>query len=142
MAKLDITELLSRLPNLETTLPFKFPTGKLVIRFTNTKPSPCRFHSYHELLQILDGITHSVTMTITSAETKNKPSQLTMSVADVLEILDTEPPSAANFTRICRRFLDRKHHGPTPPPYEPPERSMGAKGQTKKPGSHSDGRHG
>ncbi len=144
---MDVMDFLNGLPGVVTTYRFTLRDGVLKISFTSDKVLSPTLKTWRdlpiiELLQNLDKISHRVTMTIKSPETKNKEVQLTMPVADAMEIFGGEVPSDANFTRICRRFLDRKHHGGNPPPYEPAERSMGAQGQTKKPGSHSDGRHG
>jgi hypothetical protein len=129
------------------TIPFLCQDGVVKVSFARDKILPSQVKDWNDLLigetlEALTSIAHRVTITIRSPETKNKEVQLTMPVADAMEIFGGEVPSDANFTRICRRFLDRKHHGGNPLPSEPAERSMSAQGQTKKPGSHSEGRHG
>lgn len=143
----NVQKFAARLPGTRTTIPFLCRNGVVKVSFTRDKVLPADLKNWNDLplgetLQALPAIAHRVTLMIQSPETKNKEVQLTMPVADALEILGGEAPSEANFTRICRRFLDRKHHGGNPPRYELAEKSMSAQGQTKKPGSHSDGRHG
>ena len=142
-----VGQMVSDAPGVVVTKSRRLGDGVLEVSFTRDKVVPNALKNwaalpFGELLTHLPALTHRVTITIKSPETKGKDSQLTMPVADAMEIFGGEVPCDANFTRICRRFLDRKHHGPTPPPFEPAERSMTAQGQTKKPGSHSDGRHG
>jgi hypothetical protein len=143
---MDILKLLADIPGTTTTCPFLCRDGVIKISFARDKVLPASLGKWtefapYELLQVLDQLTHRVTMTIKSPETKNKEVQLTMPIADAVEILGGEVPSDSNFTRICRRFLDRKHHGGASPAVEPAERSMNAQGQTKKPGSHSHDKH-
>jgi hypothetical protein len=89
---------------------------------------------------ILYDLTEEVRLLVKGTEGRGQQSAV-FPVKEVVAILGNKWPDAENITQIRRSVADRKAY-PMPGYTPPPEKSVTAQGQTKKPGSHSESRHG
>lgn len=90
--------------------------------------------------QALCEFAEEVRLTIEIAGAARKRRSAIFSTRQVVAILGGRWPDHENIDRIRRSIEDKKAY--PMPEFEPPtEKSLGAQGQTKKPGSHSQSRH-
>lgn len=75
-------------------------------------------------------------------EVTESPFSLTLSVAEMEDLVGGDMPTTETYEAFCRKVRERKAYPPAKVPIPGGgEKSLTAQGQTKKPGSHSTDRH-